>query len=488
MLKNSKFQPQAQKILKDMGRFADELGVSVYLVGGAVRDALLGKDPSEMDFVVLGNGVEFAEKAYSKYGGHGLVRFERFGTASFFLADRKLEFVSARKEMYEKGSRKPHVASASLEEDLARRDFTINAMAMGIQEPHFGEIIDPFDGQKDLQLKMIRTPLNPFHTFSEDPLRILRAARFASQLQFDIAPETLQAMKEERERLRIVSQERITDELLKILSHPKPSTGFRILQQTGVLELIFPELASLSGVEQRNSYHHKDVFEHTLKVVDNIAKVSDKLQLRFAGLVHDIGKPVVKRFIEGVGWTFYNHENIGERMLKRICTRLKLPNEYLKYSQKLTRLHMRPIQLIGGHVTDSAIRRILVQAGEDIEDLMILCRADITSGNPKRVQTHLANFDWVVQRMKEVEERDRLRAFQSPVRGDEIMAVCGLKPGPLVGKLKSKIEEAILEGEIPNEHDAALEYLLKIKEEIIHAFSNETKKGEIPNGEEKDPV
>lgn len=482
-----KFSYETHKILKHIGHLADETGIPAYLVGGAVRDALLGKEPSELDFVVLGDGIAFAEKAYTKYAGHGLVRFDRFGTASFFLGDRKLEFVSARKEMYEKGSRKPHVSSASLEEDLPRRDFTINALAMGIQNHNFGKIIDPFDGQKDIELKTIRTPLNPFLTFSEDPLRILRAARFASQLQFSIAPETLQAMREERERLRIVSQERITDELLKILSHPKPSIGFRILQNTGVLELIFPELAGLSGVEQRNTYHHKDVFEHTLKVVDNIAKVSDKLPLRFAGLVHDIGKPVVKRFIEGVGWTFYNHENIGERMLKRICTRLKLPNEYLKYSQKLTRLHMRPIQLIGGHVTDSAIRRILVQAGEDIEDLMILCRADITSGNPKRVQTHLANFDWVVQRMKEVEERDRMRAFQSPVRGDEIMRVCGIEPGPLVGRLKSRIEEAILEGEIPNDHDAALEYLLKIKDSIISEFQNEKQKGEIQNGEKKDP-
>lgn len=486
MIENLKFQKQIQKILMHIGHLANETEISVYLVGGAVRDALLGKDPFEMDFVVLGDGIEFAEKACSKFDGHGLVRFERFGTASFFLENRKLEFVSARKEMYEKGSRKPHVTSASLEEDLARRDFTINAIAIGIQNHNFGEIIDPFDGQKDLQLKIIRTPLNPFHTFSEDPLRILRAARFASQLQFSIAPETLQAMQEERKRLQIVSQERITDELLKILSHPKPSIGFRILQQTGVLELIFPELAELSGVEQRNAYHHKDVFEHTLKVVDNIAKMSDKLQLRFTGLLHDIGKPLVKRFIEGVGWTFYNHENVGERMIKKICTRLKLPNEYLKYSQKLTHLHMRPIQLIGSHVTDSAIRRILVQAGEDIEDLMILCRADITSGNPKRVQTHLANFDSVVQRMKEVEERDRLRAFQSPVRGDEIIAVCGIKPGPLVGKLKSKIEEAILEGEIPNEHDAALEYLLKIKDMIIHEFSTEPQKGALKNGEKKD--
>jgi putative nucleotidyltransferase with HDIG domain len=417
--------------------------------------------------VAIGDGIAFAETAKARLGGTGFVVFERFGTASFVLDPFKLEFVGARRESYDVHSRKPSVESAGLLEDLARRDFTINTLAMGVRNSDFGNLVDPFNGRRDMDARLIRTPLDPEKTFSEDPLRILRAARFSSQLSFKIESATLAAMRKERDRLRIVSQERITDELLKILSHPKPSVGFRTLRDTGVLDIVFPELAALSGVEQRDEYHHKDVFEHTLKVVDNIAKADGKLLLRFLALVHDIGKPQVKRFIDGVGWTFHNHEKVGERMLKRICTRLKLPNEYLRYGQKLTQLHMRPIQLIGGDVTDSAIRRLLFQAGEDIDDLMVFCRADITSDNPRRAERHLTNFDAVVQRMQEVEEKDRMRAFQSPVRGDEIMALCGLAPGPLVGILKTMIEEAILDGLIPNEHDPARDYLLKIKDEVI---------------------
>jgi poly(A) polymerase len=458
-------------LLKSVGAIGDETGVAVYAVGGAVRDRLLGVEPDEVDFVVVGDGIRFAEAARRKIGGRGFVVFERFGTASFQTDRYKVEFAGARRESYESRSRKPAVEPAELSEDLCRRDFTINAIAMGLQAHNFADLVDPLGGRKDIASKLIRTPLDPKKTFSDDPLRILRAARFASQLGFRIDPDTLEAMRLERERLEIVSKERVTDELLKILSHARPSVGFRTLQQTGVLEVVFPEISALAGVEQRDDFHHKDVFEHTMKVVDNVAKITDKQELRFVALVHDIGKPQVKRFVKGLGWTFHNHENVGERMLKRVCSRMKLPNEFLKYGQKLTRLHMRPIQLIGGDVTDSAIRRLLFHAGEDIGDLMAFCRADITSGNPRRAEKHLANFDLVAARMREVEEKDRMRAFQSPVRGDEIMETCGLGPGPMVGRLKTMIEEAVLDGIIPNEHDAAKEYLLKVKDSVLSEAS-----------------
>jgi poly(A) polymerase len=463
-MKLPKPRESTEKLLRTIGRIGDETGVDVFAVGGAVRDLLMSSDPTEIDFAVVGDSPAFAARAREEFGGHGFVVFERFGTASFLTGGYKLEFAAARRESYRADSRNPAVEPAGLAEDLMRRDFTINAIAMGIQARNYGELSDPFDGMKDIASKLIRTPLDPVKTFSDDPLRILRAARFAGRLGFRIHPDTMAAMGRERDRLKIVSQERITDELLKILSHPRPSAGFAVLQSTGALETVFPELSALAGVEQRDDYHHKDVFDHTMKVVDNVAKVSDKALLRFLALVHDVGKPQSKRFVEGIGWTFHNHENVGERMLKRICARMKLPNDFLNYSQKLTQLHMRPIQLIGGDVTDSAIRRLLFQAGEDIDDLMAFCRADITSGNPKRAEKHLANFDQVVKRMREVEQNDRMAAFQSPVRGDEIMTLCGLEPGPAVGRLKTAIEEAILDGIIPNEHDAAKEYLLKIKD------------------------
>jgi poly(A) polymerase len=465
-MKLPKLRDHTEKLLRTIGRIGDEAGVPVFAVGGAVRDFLMGGDPDEIDFVVVGNGPAFADATRIQINGHGFVVFERFGTASFLVDGFKLEFAGARRESYQADSRNPHVEAGGLADDLTRRDFTINAIAMGIQEGNYGQLTDPFDGRKDISAKLIRTPLDPEKTFSDDPLRILRAARFAGRLGFKIHPDTLAAMSRDRDRLKIVSQERVTDELLKILSHSKPSVGFIVLQDTGVLEVIFPELSALAGVEQRDDYHHKDVFDHTMKVVDNVAKASGKLLLRFLALVHDVGKPQSKRFVEGTGWTFHNHENVGERMLRRICLRMKLPNEFKDYSQKLTQLHMRPIQLIGGDVTDSAIRRLLFQAGEDIDDLMTFCRADITSGNPRRAEKHLANFDQVMKRMLEVEEKDRMRAFQSPVRGDEIMALCGLTPGPAVGRLKTAIEEAILDGIIPNEHDAAREYLIKIKDRI----------------------
>ncbi|MCK5145544.1 HD domain-containing protein [bacterium] len=456
-----------EKYLIEIGKVCDKTGVEAYAVGGYVRDSLAGRSTDEIDFVVVGDGPKLAENAMKALRGHGFVVYSKFGTASFLKDDYKFEFVTARSETYHKDSRNPNVEIATLSEDLTRRDFTVNAMAMSVNAGTFGAISDPFDGRIDLDKKILRTPLDPVATFDDDPLRIMRAVRFASQLDFNIEESALAAIMQMRDRLSIISQERITDEFLKILSHAKPSIGLILLMKTGILEIIFPEIEQLAGVEQRDRYHHKDVFDHTMKVVDNVAAVSDDPILRFIALVHDIGKPYTKRFVEGTGWTFHGHELVGARMLHKVCRRLKLSNEYLKYSRKLTKLHMRPIHLTSEEVTDSAVRRLLVLAGEDVDDLMLFCRADITSGNPDRVKKHLHNFDYVMQRMKEVEEKDRMRAFQSPVRGDEIMSICDLEPGPMVGKLKKIIEEAILDGEIPNEYEAAKEYLLRIKHDYI---------------------
>lgn len=458
-------------LLKKIGNIADDLSVMVYAVGGYVRDRLLKKQVKDIDFVVIGEGPHFARVVASKLKTRQIVIFEKFGTAMVNFQDYRLEFVTARTESYLENSRKPIVAQADLDGDLLRRDFTINALAYGLNRHNFGVLYDPLGGQQDLQKKIIRTPLDPVVTFKDDPLRIMRAIRFAVQLDFEIEEGTFQALKEMRQRLSIISQERITDELIKILLAKRPSRGFQLLDQAEILDIIFPEMVAMKGVEQRGGYHHKDVFQHTLMVVDNVAKVSDKLELRFAALVHDIGKPATKRFVEGTGWTFHGHDEIGARMLPAICQRLRLPNHLMEYAQKLTRLHLRPINLSEQGVTDSPMRRLLAQAGEHLEDLLTLCRADITSGNPQRVKQHLANFDHVVERLNEVEAKDQMRAFQSPVRGDEIMAVCGIPPGPLVGKLKSMIEEAILDAKIPNEHDAALQYLLQIKDEVLRVNS-----------------
>lgn len=456
-----------QELLNTIGKIADDHGWTVYAVGGYVRDRWLRKQVKDIDFVVVGQGPQFARLVASKLQTRQIVIFEKFGTAMVNFQDYRLEFVTARTESYVADSRKPMVVPSDLDSDLRRRDFTINALALGLNRNNFGTLYDPLGGQQDLQRKIIRTPLDPVDTFKDDPLRILRAIRFAVQLDFEIEERTFLALKEMRQRLNIISQERITDELIKILLAQRPSRGFQLLDQAAILDLIFPELVAMKGVEQRGGYHHKDVFQHTLMVVDNVAKVSDKLELRFAALVHDIGKPATKRFVEGTGWTFHGHDEIGARMLPAICQRLRLPNHLLEYAQKLTRLHLRPINLSEEGVTDSPMRRLLVQAGEHLEDLLMLCRADITSGNPQRVKQHLANFDHVVARLNEVEAKDQMRAFQSPVRGDEIMAVCGIPPGPLVGKLKTMIEEAILDAKIPNEHDAALQYLLEIKDEVM---------------------
>jgi len=455
------------KILKTIGALADQHKFEIYVVGGFVRDYFLQRERGEMDFVIVGDGIKFAELLAKHLHLPKPAVYRNFGTAMLKWDDVQLEFVGARKESYPADSRKPQVEPADLPADLSRRDFTINAMAFALNAENFGALVDPFDGQKDLSAKLLRTPLDPHITFSDDPLRLMRGIRFATQLDFKIEEKTFEGMREMRERLRIISQERITEELLKILAAPKPSIGFRLLDEAGVLEIIFPEFVALKGVEEYKGYFHKDVFNHTLMVVDNLAAMSEKLPLRLAAVVHDIAKPRTKAFIPGKGWSFHGHEDVGARMLPAIFNRLRLPNDWLKYVQKLTLLHLRPISLTEEECTDSAYRRLLFQAGEDLEDLLMLCRADITSGNVKRRERHLANFDFVVKRLNEVEEKDRMRAFQSPVRGDEIMQVCGLPPGPLVGKLKSAIEDAILDGKIPNEHDAALAYLLAIKDDLL---------------------
>ena len=454
-------------MLLDAGRIADEEGIELYVVGGYVRDKLLERAVSDADLLVIGDGIGFAKLFARKSGGRQVVAFEKFGTAMIPFEERKLEFVSAREESYEASSRKPAVKRASLASDLARRDFSVNAIAVSLNRERRGEMVDPFDGVSDIARKVIRTPLAPDRTFDDDPLRMMRAIRFASQLDFAIDPPALESIVRNAGRITIVSQERVTDEFLKILRSKKPSVGLKLLHDTGLDKHVFPELVDLVGTEQRKDYHHKDVFLHTLKVVDNISENTEDVWLRFTALVHDIAKPRTKAFKEGTGWTFHGHEELGARMMKTVFRRMKLPLDKLPYVERLVRLHLRPMVLVSEEVTDSAVRRLLFEARELIDDLMTLCRADITSQNPGRVARYLRNYDIVMEKMREVEEKDRLRNWQPPVRGEEIMSVCGLEPGPVVGILKKRIEEAILEGEIPNEHDAALAYLLAIKDQVL---------------------
>jgi putative nucleotidyltransferase with HDIG domain len=454
-------------IVSTITEAAKESGIEVFLVGGVVRDLILKRDRSDLDFLVIGDSLKFAEKVANKIGIQKVTKFRNFGTAHFIYENYDIEFVGARKESYNRDSRKPIVEDGTFEDDIKRRDFTINAMAISLNDKNFGELIDIFNGYNDLQSKLIKTPLDPFQTFDDDPLRIMRAFRFAAQLEFQVDESIMKAAKEMKERLRIVSQERITDEFLKILSAPKPSIGFKLLYDSEVLQIIFPEIHNLAGVDQRQDYHHKDVFLHTLIVVDNISQATENLWLRFAALVHDIAKPQTKKFVEGIGWTFHGHEELGARMMKNIFHRMKLPMNKLEYVEKLVRLHLRPIALAKEEVTDSAIRRLIVQAGDDLQDLITLCRADITSKNPQKVEKYLANYEAVMQKVLEVREKDRLRAFQSPVRGDEIMKICNLKPSKKVGEIKKAIEDAILDGIIENSYEAALEYLMKIKDDFL---------------------
>lgn len=470
MAKNIFTTPQ---LFHYIGTLAEKLNTEVYVVGGYVRDKYLGIEVKDIDFTVINDGIGFARAVADALGVNNIVCYEKFGTCMIPYKEYTLEFVQARSETYEPNSRKPQVIGiGDLRADLERRDFTINTLARKLTRQGPGELVDLFNGREDLRNKIIRTTLNPVLTFDDDPLRMIRAIRFVVRLRFTIDSDTLQAIKEKRNRIKIVSQERITGEFLKILQSGNPSIGLDLLRETGLLEILFPELHRLIGVDQRGTYHHKDVWFHTMRVVDNVASVSGKLELRLAALYHDVAKPQTKRFEENSGWSFHGHEALGAKMIPPIIRRLKLPVKYIPYLQKLIDLHLRPINLSSESVTDSAIRRLIVSAGEDLEDLLTLCRADITSGNPARVKKHLKNFDFVEKRIQEVEGLDTLRAFKSPVDGNEIMKVCGINPSPLVGKIKSMIEEAILDGSIPNEHDAAFEYLLHIKNKILQKEIN----------------
>ena len=441
---------------------ADALGIECYLVGGYVRDLMLERATNDIDVVVVGSGISMAE-AFCKRLGRGahLSVFRNFGTAQVKWHDQEVEFVGARKESYSHDSRKPIVEDGTLEDDQNRRDFTINAMAVCLNSTRLGELVDPFDGVLDLQDGIIATPLDPDITFSDDPLRMMRCVRFATQLRFQIEEETFAALERNRERIRIISQERIIDELNKIMRAPAPSIGFVELHRCGLLELILPEVARLDCVETRNGRSHKNNFYHTLEVLDTVARHSDNLYLRWAALLHDIGKPRSKRWEPPVGWTFHNHNYLGEKMIAPLFRRLKLPlDERMKYVAKLVGLHMRPIAIADDIVTDSAVRRLLFEAGDDIDDLMMLCEADITSKNEQRKKNFLENFRIVRQKLVDIEEKDRIRNFQPPVDGDEIMRLFNLKPCREIGTLKTALKDAILDGKVPNEHEAALTFVL----------------------------
>lgn len=450
---------------------AKEMNVKIYVVGGYVRDLILDRKLDDVDILIVPEnnqqvdiGLVFAENLAKRLNIKNVQYFKTFGTAHFFYKDIELEFVGARKESYSEDSRNPIVQIGTFEDDINRRDFTINTLAISLNKENFGELIDTFGGIKDIELKLIKTPLDPIETFNDDPLRIMRAFRFASQLDFQLDESLIKAASKLASRMEIISQERVTDEFFKILASPKPSIGLKLLFSSGVMRYIFPEVADLGGVETRNDFHHKDVFLHTCQVVDNVANVSDNVWLRFAALMHDIAKPPTKRFDEKIGWTFHGHEEKGARWMRYIFKRMKLPFSKLDYVRRLVRLHLRPIALISDDVTDSAIRRFVVTIGEDLEDMITLCRADITSKNPKKVTRYLSNYDKVMEKVRDVKERDKLRAFQSPVRGEEIMEICNIPPSRKVGEIKTAIEEAILEGEIANNYEEAFEYLMKIKD------------------------
>lgn len=432
----------------------------------------MGKVDVDIDILVMGDGIAFAREVAGDLGEKTVVTFERFGTAMLPTKDGKIEFVGARKEKYEGNSRNPQIAVGTLQDDLLRRDFTVNAIAVSLNNRRFGFLEDPLNGRSDLEARILRTPLDPASTYDDDPLRMMRAIRFAAQLGFTIDERSLQAIRRLKERLALVSQERITEEFLKILKAQRPSIGLRLLYDIGLMETIFPEVAQMAGVDQRKDHHHKDVFLHTCIVVDNIAEMSDDVWLRFVALVHDIAKPRTKAFKEDIGWTFHGHEELGARMMKGIFRRLKLPMEPLPYVEKLVRLHLRPMALVDETVTDSAVRRLVFDTGNEIDDLMKLCRADITSKNPRLVARYLKNYDIVMQKIIEVEAKDRLRNWQPPVKGNEIMSVFGLKPGKEVGILKKAVEEAILDGHIPNEHDSALAFLIEKKNKILNSGHN----------------
>lgn len=445
-----------------VGEAADSIGRECYAVGGYVRDLFLHRHSKDIDFVTIGSGIEVAEAVAAKIGkGAHLAVFRNFGTAQVKKGELELEFVGARKESYSHDSRKPIVEDGTLVEDLSRRDFTINALAVRVNSESFGELIDLFGGLDDMERRIIRTPLDPDITFSDDPLRMMRAIRFATQLDFEIFPETFAAIRRNAARISIISRERIADELMKIMASPVPSIGWKLLSDSGLLKLIFPELAAMRGVDVVNGRGHKDNFFHTLAVLDKVAAKSGDIWLRWAALMHDIAKPVTKRWDDNIGWTFHNHNFVGAKMVPRIFRTMKMPlNDKMKYVAKMVELHMRPIALVEDEVTDSAVRRLIHDAGDDINDLMTLCEADITSKNAEKVKRHLENFAHVRQKMVELEEKDHIRNFQPPVDGQEIMDMFGLPPSHTVGDLKSAVKDAILDGIIPNERQAALDFVI----------------------------
>ena len=453
-------------IFSTLSKLAGEQNLQVFVIGGFVRDIFLSRPSKDIDIVVIGNGITFAESVAKKLKVK-LAIYKNFGTASLKYNDLELEFVGARKESYRLDSRKPIVEDGTLEDDQKRRDFTINALAISLHPDTFGKLLDPFNGLGDLESKLIRTPLNPAETFSDDPLRMMRAIRFATQLNFKIDEPAVKAIKGHVERIGIISRERITDELNKIILSPKPSVGFNYLFDTGLLHKIFPQMVALYGVDYIDGKGHKDNFYHTLQVLDNICETTDDLWLRWAAILHDIAKPATKRFESGHGWTFHGHEDKGARMVPKLFAQLKLPlNEKMKFVQKMVQLHLRPIVLAQSIVTDSAVRRLLFEAGDDIESLMLLCKADITTKNEYKVKKYRQNFELVQQKLKDVEERDSIRNWQPPVTGNDIMELFGIQEGREVGIIKNQIREAILEGEIPNSRDAAMNYTIAKGAEI----------------------
>ncbi|MDX1618696.1 MAG: HD domain-containing protein [Balneolaceae bacterium] len=464
--------PRHMEVFKVISEAGAALDQEVYVVGGYVRDHFLDRESesvdTDIDFVTAGSGIEIAREVARRLGSSKLSVFKQFGTAQVKYGDLDLEFVGARKESYRRNSRKPIVEDGTLKDDQLRRDFTINALSWSLNEDDFGTLIDPFGGIQDLKKQLIRTPVDPHRTFDDDPLRMMRAIRFAAQLKFRIEEETYQAIREMATRIEIVSKERIVDELNKIVLAPKPSIGFGYLYKTGLLEQVFPELHELHGVEEVEGVRHKDNFWHTLKVLDNLAEESDDLWLRWAAIMHDIAKPATQEYVEGTGWTFHGHDALGAKMVEPIFRHLGLPlDERMRYVRKLVRLHLRPIALVSDEVTDSAVRRLIYEAGDDIDDLMTLCRADITSKNERKVKKYQKNFDRVEKKIEEVEKKDRLRKWKNPVSGDEIMDALDIEPGPVIGDIKDAIKEAILDGEIPNEHDAAFDYMMKIKDQYV---------------------
>ncbi|AVR45816.1 tRNA nucleotidyltransferase [Christiangramia fulva] len=464
-------------IFRIISEAADELSVDAYVIGGFVRDHILERgDPTDIDIVAVGSGIQLAKKVADKLPKKTPVKvFKNFGTAMLKADDKEIEFVGARKESYRQHSRKPIVEDGTLQDDQNRRDFTINALALKLNSDGFGELLDPFNGYEDLKKKIIRTPLDPDLTYSDDPLRMYRAIRFATQLNFIIEEESLKSISRNKERIRIISKERIVDELNKILLSDKPSKGFALLYKTGLLEKILPELTALQGIDEVEGQTHKDNFWHTLEVVDNISENTDDLWLRWAALLHDIGKAPTKKFHKKIGWTFHGHEFVGAKMVFKLFKRLRLPlNEKMKFVQKMVLLSSRPIAIVDDNVTDSAVRRLIFDAGDNIEELMTLCEADITTKNPKRYRKYHNNFQVVREKIQEVEERDHVRNFQPPVSGEEIMETFNIKPSREVGLIKDAIKEAILEGDIPNEYQPARDFMLKKGEDLGLKVQNQT--------------